>query len=120
MLRASADITDTEIDLQGVMGDADAAAIGLPFGAEMMAFAETLVSRDEQALAQARDRLHEAAGSAVLVDTAGVAANFQRMVRIADSCGIPVDDMSGEVAQEIREQLDLARFPSARNSIAAN
>ena len=62
-----------------------------------MGFATALASRDEAALASARDRLNEVAGPEVLVDAAGIAGNFQRMVRIADSIGIPVI-VSGGVA----------------------
>ena len=50
-------------------------------------------------------------------DAAGVAANFQRMVRIADSMGIPVDDMEQELGQAVRAELDLTRFASAANTL---
>ena len=63
-----------------------------------MRFAEAVARRDAQALAQSRRALLQAAGPAVLVDAAGVAANFQRMVRIADAIGIPVDDMQSHWA----------------------
>ena len=53
------------------------------------------------------------------MDAAGVAANFQRMVRIADSMGIPVDDMASELSQSIRSELELTRFEGARNSRSA-
>jgi hypothetical protein len=52
----------------------------------------------------------------VVVDAAGVAANFQRMVRIADSVGIPVDDMESEFGKETRAELSLEKFHSAQNS----
>ena len=87
-LRVSAMHTATEIDLQAVNGDADGAAVGIEFGPELMRFAESVASRDE-ALERRRRELLEAAGPAVLVDAAGVAANFQRMTRIADAMGIP-------------------------------
>ena len=116
MLRVSAEQTETEYDLQGIDGDAGAAATGIPFGAELMTFADAVARRDEAALTAARDALHAVAGDAVLVDAAGVAGNFQRMVRIADSMGIPVDDMTNEMGQEIRAALNLDRFASARNS----
>ena len=56
-------------------------------------------------------------GRRSLVDAAGVAANFQRMTRIADSIGIPVDNMSAELGQQVRQELGIERFPSARNSL---
>ena len=83
-----------------------------------MRFAEAVARRDAQALAQSRRALLQAAGPAVLVDAAGVAANFQRMVRIADAIGIPVDDMQSPLGRQVREELGLARFASARNSLS--
>ena len=84
MLRVSAMTTETEVDLQGVNGDAASAAMGIEYGAELMSFAESLAQRDEPGLARSRTALRQAAGDKVLVDAAGVVANFQRMVRIAD------------------------------------
>lgn len=110
MLRASAMTTETEVDIQGINGDSSAANVGLPFGEALMAFAESLVSRDEGALTRNRENLMAQAGSAVLIDAAGVAANFQRLVRIADSMGIPIDDMENELGKSVREELQLDRF----------
>jgi len=116
MLRESATQTDTEINLQGINGDPESAAVGIKFGTELMNFATAVAARDSAALVRSRQSLLDVAGPAVLVDAAGVAANFQRMVRIADSIGIPVDDMSSELGREIRRDLNLERFPSAQNS----
>ena len=85
-----------------------------------MQFAESLARRDAAALDAARQALFDAAGSSVLVDAAGVAANFQRMVRIADSIGIPVDDMTTEVGQQVRADLNLTAFTSAGNTLERN
>lgn len=116
MLRVSAQTTNREVDLQGVNGDAERAAVGVLFGTELMLFAEAVARRDQQALAGARNNLLEKAGAAVLVDAAGVAANFQRMVRIADAIGIPVDNMDAELGKSVRQELGLERFASARNT----
>ena len=120
MLRVSAKITETEIDIQGIAGDSSGAAIGIEFGRELIQFAESLARRDAAALDAARQALFDAAGSSVLVDAAGVAANFQRMVRIADSIGIPVDDMTTEVGQQVRADLNLTAFTSAGNTLERN
>ena len=119
MLRVSALTTSTEIDLQAINGDAESAAVGIEFGVELMRFAESVATGERDAVRRRRQQLLDAAGPAVLVDAAGVAANFQRMVRIADATGIPVDDMTTELGQEVRQELDIARFPSARNSISS-
>ena len=118
MLRVSAMTTETEVDLQGVNGDAASAALGIEYGAELMSFAESLAQRDESGLARRRTALRQAAGDKVLVDAAGVAANFQRMVRIADSIGIPFDNMQSDFANSIQTELNLARFASAQHSLA--
>jgi len=116
-LRVSAMHSETEIDLQAVNGDADGAAVGIEFGPELMRFAESVASRDA-ALERYRRELLEAAGPAVLVDAAGVAANFQRMTRIADAMGIPVDGRSLKMGQQMWQELGIERFPSARNSLS--
>ena len=115
MLRASAMTTETEIDIQGINGDGSAAGVGLEHGEALMQFAEGVATRDQAALDSARQRLLDEAGSEVLVDAAGVAANFQRMVRIADSIGIPVDDMESELGRSVRDDLGLERFLQTAN-----
>ncbi len=117
MLRVSSQTVATEIDLQAIAGEEMSAARGITFGPELMHFAEAVARRETEGLARSRQTLLQAAGPAVLVDAAGVAANFQRMVRIADAIGIPVDDMQSEVGRQVREELGLARFASARNSM---
>lgn len=116
MLRVSSQTTQIEIDLRGIEGDADGAARGIAFGAELMRLAEALARWDAAALAAARETLLACAGPGVLVDAAGVAANFQRMVRIADGTGIPVDNLDSEVSREVRASLRLERFHSAQNT----
>ena len=118
MLRVSSSQTGTGIDLAMVNGE-DVGEVELPLARELASFAEAVASRDETALAGARERLRGAGGSAVLVDAAGVAANFQRMVRIADSTGIPVDRLDDELGNSVRAELDLYRFESAKNSVAS-
>ena len=118
MLRVSARTTATEVDLQAINGDPESAAVGIEHGLQLMRYAEAVATGGEDALQSARRDLLDAAGPAVLVDAAGVAANFQRMVRIADATGIPVDDMTTELGQDVRRELGIARFASARNSLA--
>jgi hypothetical protein len=113
MLSLSADISQQDVDLQVINGKGDG---GVVFGGELMKFAEAVASGDEGALAAARSDLLEVAGSDVLVDAAAVAGNFQRMVRIADATGIPVDGMMGALSGSIQDDLDLRRFASAENT----
>ncbi len=115
MLRVSANVTESEIDLDMING-AESDLSDIKFGNELMHFAESVAGGSEAELAQAREELMKVAGPAVLVDAAGVAGNFQRMVRIADSMGIPVDTIDSELSNTVREDLDLYRFKSAENS----
>ena len=76
-------------------------------------FAEAMVSDDANALVRSRQRILERLGPEALVDAAAVASNFERMVRIADSTGIPLDSFLDEKTADIREDLHLVRFASA-------
>ncbi len=116
MLRASAQTTGTDVALSGVLGDVEGAAVGIEHGALLLGIAEGVASRDYDKLADVRARLEATAGSAVVVDAVGVAANFQRMVRIADSIGIPVDDRNLQPSEDLRANLKLNEFSSARNT----
>lgn len=116
MLRVSMTTTGRQMALDAVSGSVASAAAGVPFGAELVRFAEAVAQRDVLALAAARRELLDAAGARVLVDAAGVAANFQRMVRIADATGIPVDRIDTELSREVRSTLGLERYAGARNT----
>ena len=118
MLRASSKLTGSEADLHAVMG-AGATHTGVPHGQQLVAFAEAAVAathEGDSALAKARDELLAAAGAAALVDAAGVVGNFQRMVRIADGTGIPVDGGMNALTAGMREDLGIDRFGSAANT----
>ena len=117
MLRVSAKKNETDIDIHGIGGDAASAERGIEFGAQLMQFAEAVAKRDQQTLPAARQNLLDAAGPEVLVDAAGVAANFQRMVRIADSIGIPYDNAESELSQQVTDDLNLTAFASAQHTV---
>ena len=115
MLSLSADISESPVDLELINGDANAADT-VEHGRALLNFAEAFARRDQDALARSRQGLELEAGSAVVVDAAGVAANFQRMVRIADSTGIPLDTTAAALSTDIRKQLDLGSFTSSQNT----
>ncbi len=115
MLSLSAENSNTEVDLGIVNGD-DGGSSAVPYSAALMHFAEAVAGRDPQAIAVARQALFDEAGNDVVVDAAAVAGNFQRMVRIADSTGIPVDERMNVLSSSIQKELDLRRFHSAQNT----
>ncbi|MDE0952425.1 MAG: hypothetical protein OSA45_14230 [Halioglobus sp.] len=117
MLSLSADIAQQDVDLQIINGQGNDDIL---HGHELMQFAEAVARRDNTALQTSRNALLEAAGSQVLVDAAAVAGNFQRMVRIADATGIPVDGLMNALSGSITEELDLHRFASAQHTPQQN
>ena len=80
------------------------------------AFAEALVARDELGLGRSREELLAGLGPDGFVDAAAVASNFQRMVRIADATGIPLDAPLQLLSEDLRGELGLGRFGSAANT----
>ena len=94
------------------------AASGVAHGEALVAFADALVGADDAALERAREELGALLGPAGLVDAAAVASNFERMVRIADGTGIPLDAPVRLVAPDLVDELGIARFGSAANTPA--
>lgn len=120
MLSLSADTTQSKVDLESINGDRSASLAGILYGDVLLSFAEAFADREEDTLAAARNTLLREGGADVLIEAAGVAANFQRMVRIADSIGIPIDEHSEGNSLEVAEQLNLGRFASAQNTPGAS
>jgi hypothetical protein len=78
----------------------------------LVPFAEAAVRRDEK-LADARKRLLERMGAEALVDAAAVVGNFERMVRIADGTGIPLDTPVSLISADLQESLGVREYGSA-------
>ena len=115
MLRESSDRSDTiaSLNIHGAVNpDSDS---GVPYGSLLTAFAEAAV-RQTDALPGLREQIVSELGVQQLVDAAGIVANFQRMVRIADGCGIPLDDFTLEASEGWRQELGLHEFASAANT----
>ncbi len=116
LLRASGEATGQVFNLQAVTEGAATASSGVAHGETLLALAEAMVSDDREALVIARTRVLEELGPEALVDAAGVASNFERMVRIADATGIPLDSFLDEMTVDLRAELKLARFESTTNT----
>ncbi len=116
LLRASGEATGQAFDLHALTEGAATARSGVAHEETLLALAEAMVSDDEEALVTARTRVLEELGPEALVDAAGVASNFERMVRIADSTGIPLDSFLDEMTVDLRAELNLARFAFTANT----
>jgi hypothetical protein len=116
LLRASGETTGRDYRLEFVNDGKAAAASGVAHADALVALAEALVGDDDAALDAARQRALEQIGPAALVDAVAVASNFERMVRIADGTGIPLDTPMNLVSEDVREELHLGRFAAATHT----
>ena len=108
--------TGSELDLRAVVDPTKAKDSGVAHAEALIEFSDALVGDDDAALERARARVAHELGPAALVDVAGVASNFERMVRIADSTGIPLDPPLNTMSQDVRHDLELTRYASAANT----
>lgn len=112
-LRASARISRDNVDLEGIVGG-EAVPTGIPGGGSLLGFAETSLGDDAEAIGDARQRVCGELGERSMVDAAGIIANFQRMVRIADGTGIPLDNRWVAATADLRDQLGINDYPTVR------
>ncbi len=96
-----------------------AATSGVAHPDALVAFTDAVLGEDDVELTRARAEVLERVGAAGLVDAAAVVGNFQRMVRIADSTGIPLDAPLALATEDLRSELGLERFGSAANTLPA-
>jgi hypothetical protein len=115
MLRVSTQVLGDDVELGGIVEGNDVDT-GVVAGRELIAFVEAALGRDDKETALARQAVVTALGEPAMVDAAAVIANFQRMVRIADGTGIPLDDAVSMMTDDIREELGLNHYGSADNT----
>ena len=113
----SSELSGDATNLDSVIGGSGVAS-GIAGGDVLTAYAEAALGDDEAEIAMSRSAVQSELGDAAVVDAAAVIANFQRMVRIADSTGIPIDARNAALSVGVRRELDLGRFASAANSPA--
>ena len=105
------------MDLNGVVSDnLDELDIGVTSGEALAHFADAVVTGTSIDINHARNRVERELGREATVDAAAVIANFQRMVRIADGTGIPLDEPVLMMSQTIREDLGINKFHAYNNS----
>jgi hypothetical protein len=99
MLRASINTTDSELTPAPIVnGVGDT---GVAHCAEIMAFVDAVVLRDEDELAPARAELERVVGKETTDRAAMVAGNFSMMNRALDAIGAPVDRGHEALADEM-------------------
>ena len=113
MLGLSMNTKGQEVDLQGIMAGAEAVDDRVPHGKLLAAFAEAVIAGSDADLVARRAELIEAVGGDGFVDAACVVGNFERMARIADATGVPLDDAINEGSVDLRDDLGLNSFAMA-------
>jgi len=114
LLRASGKRAGEVYDLRAVMGE-DASGGGVREGAALLAFAEAVAGRsNDAALEAARGCALDALGPAGLVDAAAVLANFAGINRVASATGVPIDRVVEKNTRDIRAALGIDAFREGR------
>lgn len=118
MLRESIEYAGDSIDLEGLADPECTQIEGIPHSGALLRFTNAFMGNDTELLAETRATLAKEMSPEALVDAAGVASNFQRMVRIADTTGIPSDDLMLVLQEDLCEKLGLNEYVSAVNTKA--
>ncbi|MCP4004541.1 MAG: hypothetical protein GY725_10130 [bacterium] len=112
LLRASSEIAGSKVDLRAVT-EGTAVESGVPGERVLIDFIDAAMGTGDADLADARAAVRRELGVEALVDAAAVLGNFERMVRIADGTGIPLDDKVAMMSVDMREELGIDDFGSA-------
>lgn len=85
----------------------------------MIEFAEAVLSDDAARLQAARQAIHDTMGADAVVDSAGVAALFNAIDRIADSTGAPLEADKAEMTAELRKEIGIDAFAAQKEALDA-
>jgi hypothetical protein len=113
MLRASVETDGAEVDYRGIVDGESAEDSSIPAAGALVGLVEASLSDGENNAEEARERVRRELGSEALVDAAAVIGNFERMTRIADSTGIPLDAPVNVMTESIRAELGIDGYGSA-------
>ncbi len=105
LLRGSGEHTGDDYDLTAMVRDG-AAGGGVVAGAALAVYADAFFE-DGNGFAAARDRLQLEVGEEASVDAAAILAIFNAVVRIADSTGIPLEEVKAQDSADLRDDLGL-------------
>lgn len=111
----SSDALATEVDLDAIVDRSFVGDVGIPAGAELLAFTNA-VHADEPDLNDARAALVDAVGADGLIEAAATVAIFNGLVRVADGTGIQLDDGLQTFSEDDRTRLGLGAFAGAANT----
>jgi hypothetical protein len=114
LLRASGQLSSEEFDIHTVT-ESNVGDGGVPYGQVLINFAEAVLDNDDELLQRKRDEVVNNLGGEAMVDAAAVIAIFNANDRIANATGIPLDDILAVATVEIRAELGIDSYTSAKN-----
>ena len=103
------------IDLQAAVDPDHVGDVGVPAGAELLAFTNA-VEQGAGNIEATRTELSAVIGSDAALEAAAIIAIFNGLVRVADGTGIQLDDGVFAVSVDDRDLLDINRFAGAANT----
>lgn len=116
MLRASVETEGNEVDYRGIVDGESAEASSVRGAGALLGLVEATLSEGSADGVAARERVRRELGSEALVDAAAIIGNFERMTRLADATGIPLDAPVNVATEALRVELGIDRYPAAANT----
>jgi len=107
MLRASSDKKGKDADIN-VITDDSLGDGGIEHGRLIIDLVDAVLDEPDGDPSAARERLKEAAGAGLVVEAGAVLGIFHLNDRVADACGVPLDEFGIELRRAVGEQLGLA------------
>ena len=89
--------------------------MGIPHAGLLMSLADAVLGSDEAALAAAQAAIRGRLGDAVLVDSAGIVAQFNAIDRVADATGTPIEDDKAADTVALRAAMGIDRFAAGKD-----
>ena len=77
----------------------------MPCGELLVAFTDAVLQRNAAEITASRKLICEQLGESAAHDAAAVIAMFQLNTRVADACGIPLDEFGEEARRELGTEL---------------
>lgn len=112
--------TGEPLNLDGLTDPSCTEIAGIPNSNVLLRFANAFMGGDADELCAARKALAEQMSPEAVVDAAGIASNFQRMTRVADATGIPLEEWGDEevdgMTNDLIKTLGTDQYGSAANT----
>lgn len=114
LLRASGEQENIQYDLRSVTSNEIAS--GVENEAHLRALTEAAITGDWLGLAALRKKTDQAIGLQQTVDTLVVASAFNGITRVADATGIPLDENTADITEQLREETGIQRYEYSEKS----